>query len=158
MSKKEVKKNKSKLLVTNREKVLELEKALINIADGEMIVTEHDTKVFPLKHTFADGIYVRQMSMEEGSCVIGAIHNHLHVWFLLTGCISVATEDVIEDYIAPCYVVATPGTKRVIYANEDSIFVNIHKNPSNNKNIEELEKEIVSANYEEYEEYINKNK
>ena len=158
MSKKEVKKNKSKLLVTNREKVLELEKALIDIADGEMIVTEHDTKVFPLKHTFADGIYVRQMSMEEGSCVIGAIHNHLHVWFLLTGCISVATEDVIEDYIAPCYVVATPGTKRVIYANEDSIFVNIHKNPSNNKNIEELEKEIVSANYEEYEEYINKNK
>jgi|TARA_R100001460_G_scaffold10965_1_gene25726 hypothetical protein len=158
MSKKEVKKNKSKLLVTNKEKVLELEKALIDIADGEMIVTEHDTKVFPLKHTFADGIYVRQMSMEEGSCVIGAIHNHLHVWFLLTGCISVATEDVIEDYIAPCYVVATPGTKRVIYANEDSIFVNIHKNPNNNKNIEELEKEIVSASYEEYEEYINKNK
>ena len=158
MSKKEVKKNKSKLLVTNREKVLELEKALIDIADGEMIVTEHDTKVFPLKHTFADGIYVRQMSMEEGSCVIGAIHNHLHVWFLLTGCISVATEDVVEDYIAPCYVVATPGTKRVIYANEDSIFVNIHKNPSNNKNIEELEKEIVSASYEEYKEYINKNK
>ena len=158
MSKKEVKKNKSKLLVTNKEKVLELEKALIDIADGEMIVTEHDTKVFPLKHTFADGIYVRQMSMEEGSCVIGAIHNHLHVWFLLTGCISVATEDVVEDYIAPCYVVATPGTKRVIYANEDSIFVNIHKNPSNNKNIEELEKEIVSASYEEYKEYINKNK
>tara|TARA_R100000700_G_C3167927_1_gene142836 strand:+ start:1422 stop:1898 length:477 start_codon:yes stop_codon:yes gene_type:complete len=158
MSKKEVKKNKSKLLVTNKEKVLELEKALIDIADGEMIVTEHDTKVFPLKHTFADGIYVRQMSMEEGSCVIGAIHNHLHVWFLLTGCISVATEDVVEDYIAPCYVVATPGTKRVIYANEDSIFVNIHKNPSNNKNIEELEKQIVSASYEEYKEYINKNK
>ena len=51
MSKKQVKKNKSKLLVTNREKVLELEKALIDIADGEMIVTEHDTKVFPLKHT-----------------------------------------------------------------------------------------------------------
>ena len=158
MSKKEIKRNKSKLLVTNKEKVLELEKALIDIADGEMIVTEHDTKVFPLKHTFADGIYVRQMSMEEGSCVIGAIHNHLHVWFLLTGCISVATEDVIEDYIAPCYVVATPGTKRVIYANEDSIFVNIHKNPNNNKNIEELEKEIVSASYEEYEKYINKNK
>ena len=158
MSKKEVKKNKSKLLVTNKEKVLELEKALIDIADGEMIVTEHDTKVFPLKHTFADGIYVRQMSMEEGSCVIGAIHNHLHVWFLLTGCISVATEDVVEDYIAPCYVVATPGTKRVIYANEESIFVNIHKNPNNIENIEQLESEIVSKTFKEYEEYINQKK
>ena len=153
-----IEKKKSNLLVTGRDKIVELENALINIADEENIVTTHDTKLFPLKHTFADGIYVRQMGMEKGSSVIGAIHSHLHVWFLLTGHISVATEDVVEDYIAPCYVVATPGTKRVIHANEDSIFVNIHKNPSNTQNIEELESQIVSRNYEEYEEYINKKK
>jgi hypothetical protein len=69
----------------------------------------------------------------------------------------VATEDSTEDYIAPCYVVSTPGVKRVIYANEESIFVNIHKNPSNTQNLDELETEIVSKNYKEYEKYINKN-
>ena len=153
-----IEKNKYKLLVKGREKVIELENALINAADEKNIVTTHDTKCFPLKHSFADGIYVRQMSMKKGSSVIGAIHNHLHVWFLLTGHISVATEDVLEDYIAPCYVVATPGTKRIIHANEDCIFVNIHKNPSNTQNIKELESELVSINYEEYEKYINKNK
>ena len=42
--------------------------------------------------------------------------------------------------------------------NEDSIVVNIHKNPTNNKNIEELEKELVSLNMKDYEEYINKQK
>ena len=96
------------------------------------------------------------MSMKKESAVIGAIHNHLHVWFLLTGNITVTTENTQEDFIAPCYVVSTPGVKRVIFANEDSIFVNIHKNPSNTQDLDKLETEIVSKNYEEYEEYINK--
>jgi len=153
-----INKRKSELLVTHKEKVAKLESALISVADEKNIITKQNTKTFPLKHTFADGVYVRQMSMKKDSSVIGAIHNHLHVWFLLTGNISVATEGAVEDYIAPCYVVATPGTKRVIYANEDSIFVNVHKNPSNTKNINELESELVSINYQEYEKYINKNK
>ena len=51
-------------------------------------------------------------------------------------------------------MVSQPGSKRAIYANEDSIFVNIHKNPTNTKDIEKLEKEIVSINKDEFEEYI----
>ena len=146
-----------------REKILKLENSLINNADGiniegtgKEIIT--DSKIAPIKHSFADQVYVRQMDMKKGSVVVGAIHKHLHVWFLLTGHITVATEDTTEDYIAPCYVVSTPGVKRVILANEDSIFVNIHKNPSNTKDLDKLEKEIVALNYEEYEKYINKNK
>ena len=96
--------------------------------------------------------------MKAGSMVVGAIHNHLHVWFLLSGRLTVATEESVEEFISPCYVLASPGSKRVIYAVEDSIFVNVHKNPKNIKDIEKLEKEIVSLTFEEYEEYINKNK
>ena len=96
--------------------------------------------------------------MKKGSAVVGAIHNHLHVWFLLTGHLIVATENTTEEYIAPCYKLANPGSKRVIYAAEDSIFVNIHKNPDNNENLDELESQIVSLNFEDYEEYIKNNK
>ena len=156
MSKKEVSTN-------SREKILGLEKALINVADGVNIEGDgnkivRDSKIAPIKHSFADSVYIRQMDMPKGNAVIGAIHKHLHVWFLLTGHVTVATEDTTEDYIAPCYVISKPGVKRVILANEDSIFVNIHKNPSNTKDLDKLEKEIVALNYEEYEEYINKNK
>jgi hypothetical protein len=155
MSKNKLKKNESdKIVVSSREKILKLQQYLVDKADGENIVTTQDSHLFPLKHTFADGIYVRQMSMGIGTLVVGAIHKHLHVWFLLQGHISVATEDNIEDYIAPCYVVSSPGVKRVIYANEDSIFVNVHKNPTNSQDIDYLEKEIVAQTYEEYEEYI----
>ena len=155
--------SKNKVAKNSREKILSLEKSLISVADGINIEGDGkhiltDSKISPIKHTFADGIYIRQMDMVKGGVVVGAIHKHLHAWFLLTGHITVATEETTEDYIAPCYVVSTPGVKRVILANEDSIFVNIHKNPSNTKNIDELEKEIVALNYEEYEKYINKNK
>ncbi len=136
------------ILITNKEK-FGVE------GDGNHIV---HCEEFPLKHTFADGIYIRQMSMKKGSAVVGAIHNHLHVWFLLTGHLIVATENTTEEYIAPCYKLANPGSKRVIYAAEDSIFVNIHKNPDNNENLDELESQIVSLNFEDYEEYIKNNK
>ena len=155
--------SKNEVSTSTREKILKLERSLVCIADGvniegdgKNIVT--NSKIAPIKHAFADGVYIRQMDMVKESIVVGAIHKHLHVWFLLTGHITVATENTTEDYIAPCYVVSTPGVKRVILANEDSIFVNIHKNPSNTRDIDELEKEIVALNYEEYEEYINKNK
>jgi len=155
--------SKKEISVNSREKIVAFENALINIADGiniegdgKHVVTE--SKIAPIKHSFADGVYVRQMDMTKQTVVVGAIHKHLHVWFLLTGHITVTTEDTTEDYIAPCYVISTPGVKRVILANEDSIFVNIHKNPSNTQDIDKLEKEIVALNYKEYEEYINKNK
>ena len=147
--------------ISSRSKILELEKILLNSVNDKNIVSNNGEIVrsdeFPLKHTFADGIYIRQMEMRKDSVVVGAIHNHLHVWFLLTGHITVVTESSTENYISPCYVVSTPGVKRVIYANEESIFVNVHKNPSNTQNLDELEAEIVSKNYKEYEKYINKN-
>ena len=163
MSKEIIKNNSNEISINSRKKILEFENALINIADGVVVEGDGkhvvtDSKIAPIKHTFADGVYVRQMDMMKGSVVVGAIHKHLHVWFLLTGHVTVSTEDTTEDYQAPCYVVSTPGVKRVILANEDSIFVNVHKNPSNTENIDQLEKEIVALNYKEYEEYINKNK
>ena len=163
MSKEIDKKKNSDVSVNSREAILQFEKSLISIADGVNIEGdgEHivrDGNIAPTKHAFADSIYIRQMDMTKDTFVVGAIHKHLHVWFLLTGHITVATEDTTEDYIAPCYVVSTPGVKRVILANEDSIFVNIHKNPSNTQDIDKLEKDIVALNYEECEQYINKNK
>ena len=153
---------KNKNLSITRRKIIDIEKTLISIADNENIIANGGDIVyhekFKYKHTFADGIYVRQMTIEKGEIILGAIHNHLHIWILLSGHITVLTEDSLEEYIAPCTVLSTPGVKRVIYGNEESIFTNVHKNPTNTKDIKELEKQIVALNYKEYEEYINQNK
>ena len=115
--------------------------------DGKSIAESPEV---PIKHSFADQIYVRQMTMKAGHVVVGAIHNHQHVWFLLTGHVSINNNGEVIDYVSPCYTVSEPGSKRVIYAHEDSIFVNIHKNPLNVKDIKKLEEEIVSISVEEF--------
>tara|TARA_R100001530_G_C4255579_1_gene139057 strand:+ start:138 stop:602 length:465 start_codon:yes stop_codon:yes gene_type:complete len=153
---------KKEIILNRRKEIQRLQDVLISQVDGKNIEGDGNHIVhsdnFPMKHSFADGIYIRQMDMKAESMVVGAIHNHLHVWFLLTGHLAVATEESIEEFVAPCYVLATPGAKRVIYAMEDSIFVNIHKNPKNIKDIKKLEDEIVSLTFKDYEKYINKNK
>ena len=148
----------NELVVDFRKKLTNLQEALMNHVDGESVVAEQDSHLFPLKHTFGDGTYARQMTMNKGSWCIGKIHKQNHIWFLLTGKITVVTDGEIVDHEAPCYTEAYSGAKRVIYAWEDSIFVTIHKNPKNVRDIDELEKYIVTETYEEYEEYINKNK
>ncbi len=155
---------KSEVSVDFRSKITSLESTLRKLADGVDIIagTEskpivRDSDVIPIKHHFMDGVYVREMHMKKDSAVIGAIHKHLHMCFLLTGRITVVNEDETVDHIAPCFIVSTPGVKRVLYAHEDSIWFNTHKNPSNTRDLDKLEKEIVAVSYQEYEEYI-KNK
>jgi quercetin dioxygenase-like cupin family protein len=137
----------------NIEELIENNKVLESYGNGESIV---ETPHALLTHDFADQLYIRRMDMVAGSVVVGAIHNHKHVWFLLTGKLSIYSNGKLEDYVAPCYVVSEPGTKRLIYAHEQSIFVNVHKNPSNTENLEELEKEIVSFTEKDFKNYKNK--
>ena len=151
---------KTERTLAMRSKIQKLEEDLLSAANINNIVAGDNNglgnKLAPLEHTFADGVYVRQMYMPKDTAVVGKIHKREHVWFLLQGCISVATENKIEEYEAPCYVVSPGGSKRVILALEDSIFVNIHPNPSNTQDLIELEKYNVAKNYEEYEQYIKK--
>jgi len=129
---------------------MELEKKIIGSIihnNGDIVVSEQ----LPITHNFADQIYLRQMNMSKDQLVVGAFHNHKHIWFLMTGRVSIKSNEEIVEHVAPCYTVSEPGTQRFIYAHEDSIFINIHKNPNNTTNIKELEKTIVSLNKKEYE-------
>ena len=96
--------------------------------------------------------------MKKGQLGFSAIHKHSYGFFLLSGVLASSKEDGIEEFIAPCYIISKPGVKRVLYANEDSVWYNTHKNPTNTKDIELLEKDLVAINYKEYEEYINQKK
>ena len=149
-----------------RSTVTKLENDLKLIADGENIIAGTkenpiitNNKKIPIKHFFMDGVYIREMKMYKDMIIIGAIHKHLHMCFLLEGHITVANEDGVIEYKAPCFIESTPGIKRVLYAHEDSLWYNTHKNVSNTTSVDQIEKETVVLNYNEYEEYINnKNK
>jgi hypothetical protein len=158
------KKRKAEVAKSFRSSVTKLEQDLKGMANGDTIVAGTNDKpivsnssLIPIRHFFMDGVYIREMTMRKDTVVIGAIHKHLHMCFLLTGKITVTNEEETVDHIAPCFIISTPGIKRVLYAQEDSIWYNTHKNPSDTEDVGELERDIVAISYNEYEEYI-KNK
>jgi hypothetical protein len=97
----------------------------------------------PVTHEFADQIYLRKMVMQKNQIVVGAEHKDEHVWFLLTGKVLIKEHDETIIHEAPCYTISKPGAQRTIIALEESIFMNVHKNPDNTKDIKELENQIV---------------
>jgi hypothetical protein len=68
------------------------------------------------------------------------------------------SENGMQELVAPYYGNASAGTKRVAIALEDSVFVNVHPNPKNIKEIEKLEDSYVVSSYKDYEDYKLLNK
>ena len=127
---------------------MSLERQMLESEDPLIVKGNSDS--FPLTHSFSDGIYIREMSMLEGGIVIGKIHNRSHTWFLMKGKIKIANEDGVVTYSAPTYVNANSGAKRVIVALEDSVFVNVHPNPDNITDTDELERILTCETYTHY--------
>lgn len=133
------------------DKIEILENAML--ASNDPRIAKGNSDMFPLKHSFSEGIYVREMFMPKGGLVIGKLYKISHTWFLLSGELEVATDEGGEYYIGPCYVNAPEGTKRVLHAVTDIIFVNVYPNPDNITDIEQLENMLTCPSYNEYEKY-----
>jgi hypothetical protein len=132
-------------------KVETLENAML--ASDDIRIAKGNSDMFPLKHSFSEGVYIREMFMPQGGLVIGKLYKISHTWFLLSGDLEVATDEGSEYYIGPCYVNAPEGTKRVLHAVSDVIFVNVYPNPENITDTDKLEEILTCSSYKEYEEY-----
>lgn len=115
--------------------------------DGKNLV---NNEVFTISNDFSDQLYMRKMIMPAGSFVISAIHHTDHFWFLMYGRILVTTDDQEVEHIAPCYEKSIKGAKRLIKCLEDCLFINVHKNPTNTKNMKKIEESLYSFTIEEY--------
>jgi|TARA_R110000765_G_scaffold5640_2_gene17765 hypothetical protein len=120
--------------------------------DGKTLVDNED---FPIKHNFSDQLYMREMKMKAGTFVVSAMHHTDHFWFLMTGRIQVTTDGETVEHIAPCFEKSIKGAKRLITCTEDCVFINVHKNPSNDQNLDKIQKNLYSFTIEEY---VNKEK
>jgi len=150
------------IAINYKEKVQEIENYLISIADGENIIGNGNEIIYPeklweYKHSFAEGLYIREMKMRKGQLGFSAIHKHSYGFFLLTGTLASSKDDGVEEFIAPCYIISPQGAKRIVYAIEDCTIVTVHANPTNTEDLDELAKMNVVFKWDEYEEYL-KNK
>ena len=146
-----------------KDKITQIEEYLTSIADGgDIVVGDGNELIYPdmweYKHSFADGIYIREMKMKQGQLGFSAIHKHSYGFFLLSGVLASSKEEGIEEFIAPCYIVSPRGVKRVVYAVEDCVITTVHANPTNTRDLKEIEQSNVVFSWADYEEYLKENK
>jgi hypothetical protein len=100
-----------------------------------------------LRHFYVDGKYRREYTMPKGILVIGKIHKHGHLNILTQGHCLVATEFGVEELIAPCTFKSLPGTKRAVLVLEETVWTTYHENPTNTRDLAQLENEIIAPSY-----------
>lgn len=149
----EIKSNNNKLSNYTR-KLEDLQNALIAnnhidgiYGDGKNLV---NNEIFRIENDFADQLYMRRMYMPKDCLVVSAMHHTEHFWFLLKGKILVTTDGEEVEHTAPCFEKSIKGAKRLILSLEDSVFINVHKNPTNTKDMKKVEELLYSITLEEY--------
>ena len=105
----------------------------------------------PLNHTFAPGLYAREISVPKDTVVVTKLHKQDHFTFVLKGECSVYQNGEIKRIKAPCMFLTKAGTKRAVYVHEDTIWTTVHHNPNNETDLEKIEDFVIAKNYKELE-------
>jgi hypothetical protein len=142
------------LKIANKEKTVV--EGMEEIKNFLMDPTTEQTEL-QLKHSFAPGVYAREMEIPAGTLLIGKIHKHRHHNFLMKGSIIVLTEtNGVELLQAPLMIVSEEGTQRIGYAVTDTIWTTIHENSDNSEDLDVIEERTVVKTKTKYLEYKKK--
>ncbi len=94
-----------------------------------------------IRHHFSDGMYAREMFMPAGTCVVGALHKTQHLYSVVKGHCLATSQYGSEEIKAPFLGETIPGTKRVIYAITDCVWITYH--PTDLTDVDEIEAALV---------------
>lgn len=103
------------------------------------------------EHYFAQGVYARALYIPKGTRLTGKIHKYSQINVLLMGDITVLTESGTRRVKPPFIVVSPPGTKRIAYAHEDTIWLTILG--TDLTSVEEIEAHFVAETEEQYQQF-----
>lgn len=99
-------------------------------------------------HHFAPGVYMRSLRIPKGMLLTGKIHLTEHLNVFVSGDLSVWTDQGMKRLTEHTIIVSKPGIKRVGFANEESVWITVHANPSNERDIPKLEEMLVTDDFE----------
>jgi quercetin dioxygenase-like cupin family protein len=119
--------------VSRRAAILNLEHEMDNCPQIEQ----------PLTHHFTDGLYGREIFNPKGCLIVTKEHRQANFSFILRGSLEVITEDGRKTLKAPAFFKTVPGTKRVLYSLEDTVFITVHPNPDDCQDLQTLETRIT---------------
>ncbi len=105
----------------------------------------------PLKHSFGDGLYIREIFMPKGALIVSKIHKKTNPYFVLSGVCLVKTDKGTVKIEAPFHGMTMAGTKRALLIIEDTVWITVHR--TDETDIKKIEEEIVAEDFEAYDRY-----
>jgi hypothetical protein len=103
------------------------EKVLMSL--GDRVGGRHDRRTSSLRHFFTEKQYIREITMSKGSIIVTRKHLTQHPFIISKGVVTVFTPGLgISILQAPYFGITEPGTKRLLYVNEECIWTTIHPN------------------------------
>lgn len=132
----------TELAKSARQMALKLEQAMRQLPTDQLIETE-------VVHRFSHKAYVRQMTLPKGVCAVGKIHKFKQVNIILSGHISILTDEGVVEIVAPYVFTAQAGAKRAAYAHEDTVWLTVHGTELTDPDL--IEEEIIAKSFEEFE-------
>jgi hypothetical protein len=140
----------AQLVTTQSKTKQQLRESIVKLeATMKAMPAERQIHIEP-KHYFANGLYMREIFIPKGVTLTGKIHKTEHLCVLSQGEVSVYTDEGMRRLKASTVVKSSPGTKRVLYAHEDSVWINCHLNESNATDLDKIEAHYVAENFRDY--------
>ena len=102
---------------------------------------------FPVRHSFSEGVYLREMFMPADTGVVGKRHRHRHAFVLMFGDISIMANGEVLRIQGPHVIDSEPGAKRAIYAHAPSAMMTVHL--TNETNLEKIESQVIMPDDDE---------
>lgn len=131
----------SEFNLAGRDKILRLEAAIGALPQY----------VCPVKHYFADGLYVREIFIPAGCALVGYIHTQECVTTVSKGAIIIADgEHEPIAVTAPFTKTCAAGTKKAGFALQDTIWTDSYANRDNERDIDTLERRLTANTHAEY--------
>lgn len=142
-------------LVSFRESITKVEQGLLRaISDGLIQSTLNECTVkhyfTPIDGNFGCYTYAREMTIPKDTVIVGKLHRHQHLNIISKGRVEVITEHGPKSYEAPCTFVSEVGTKRAVYAKEDTIWTTIHVvSYGSEADLDKIEAEVIAPSYDD---------
>ena len=107
----------------------------------QSLMLKGDTIDLEVRHHFSEGLYARELFIPAGVCLVGALHKTTHLYTVVKGTCRVSSQFGNLEINAPFMGETIPGTKRVIYAETDCVWITYH--PTQLTDIAEIEKALL---------------
>jgi hypothetical protein len=130
--------NGAACVIWNRSKVLGIEEEMRKYPQLDL----------PVRHHFSQGVYARELFIPKGTLLTGQIHKYEQLNIMSKGELSVLVDGEWKRCRAPFHVVSPPGTKRIAYAHEDTVWTTIHG--TDERDLVKIEAHYIAHDEAEY--------